>query len=119
MALLKQPGRDGDSSATSAKQQHVRRVLEVSTAVVGVIIGKGGITVRLLQLETGARVVIDVNDTEGAMRTITVSGPEPAVEDCVARIHNLIRVSQTLLMSALLATRAWRLFLSWLQYRPS
>lgn len=91
IALLKQPGRDAEGS--SSGKPHVRRVLEVSTAVVGVIIGKGGITIRLLQLETGTRVIIDFNDTGNAMRTITISGPVSAVEDCIARINNLIRVS--------------------------
>ena len=50
------------------------KIVDCPQAVVGRVIGKGGETIKLLQMQSGCRIQIDQNVPEGAPRKITVEG---------------------------------------------
>lgn len=85
--VLRQQSTDYPSSSITIE-------LSIPNAKVGVIIGKGGQTIRELQQQSGARIVISkMMDTtrEDNPRQVKITGPVPFVEKAYTLIHAKIR----------------------------
>jgi len=58
---------------------------------VGLIIGKGGETIKMLQEQTGAKItIIQENSEQADQKPLRISGPPDAVEDAKARVMELL-----------------------------
>eukprot|EP00041_Stephanoeca_diplocostata_P026157 m.698181 g.698181 ORF g.698181 m.698181 type:complete len:270 (-) comp22899_c1_seq8:1952-2761(-) len=67
----------------------ISKVVAIGDTKVGLIIGKGGITFRALQEETGCRITIPKAAEPGeSHRNITLVGTAAQVRDCEAKILN-------------------------------
>lgn len=85
--LVQQPATQYPSTSISIE-------LNIPNAKVGVIIGKGGQTIRELQQKSGARIVISKKmdmTKEDNPRMVTITGPPHFVETAHALIHAKIR----------------------------
>eukprot|EP00177_Eucheuma_denticulatum_P006568 GFKZ01011959.1.p1 GENE.GFKZ01011959.1~~GFKZ01011959.1.p1 ORF type:complete len:1063 (-),score=144.52 GFKZ01011959.1:1784-4846(-) len=87
-------GRLVERPVTSYPSNSISFQMKIPHAKVGVIIGKRGSTIRLLQQRSGARIVVSKKiDTskEDNPRAVTITGPEPFVENArrliVAKIN--------------------------------
>jgi rRNA processing protein Krr1/Pno1 len=65
----------------------VTTIVDCPQAVVGKVIGKGGETIKLLQMSSGCRIQIDQNYPEGMPRKITIQGPQAQVTNAIAMVH--------------------------------
>merc|ERR1719215_2094914 len=74
------PGRPGQD----------RKVITVSQALVGAVIGKGGETIKRLQQDTGVRIDVSKDDGDGDDRSITLEGSAAAIQDAEMEIDELI-----------------------------
>lgn len=77
-------GRLVQRPATNYPSNSISFEMKIPHAKVGIIIGKRGSTIRLLQQRSGARIVVSKKiDTtrEDNPRAVTITGPEPFVEN--------------------------------------
>jgi far upstream element-binding protein len=65
----------------------VSQIVECPVSVVGRVIGKGGETIKALQMQSGCKIQIDQNLPEGMPRKISVSGNAYAVAQAVNLIN--------------------------------
>eukprot|EP00180_Rhodochaete_pulchella_P002829 Plantae.Rhodophyta-Rhodochaete_pulchella.ctg444.p1 GENE.Plantae.Rhodophyta-Rhodochaete_pulchella.ctg444~~Plantae.Rhodophyta-Rhodochaete_pulchella.ctg444.p1 ORF type:complete len:401 (-),score=40.03 Plantae.Rhodophyta-Rhodochaete_pulchella.ctg444:1681-2727(-) len=80
----------GDGGALMYPSASITVVLSVSNDKVGLIIGKGGATIRELQQRSGARIVVakeEPSNKETNTRPVTVTGPARFVEAAKALIN--------------------------------
>jgi len=70
-----------------------KRVLSVPQAVVGLIVGKAGASIKAIQEETGAKVQIDQAGPEGQPRNVTITGTSQAVAKAKSRIEEMTGIS--------------------------
>lgn len=82
-------GRSRSRSRGDGRAPVERRVLQVPQEYVGMIIGKGGETVKALQKDTGAKIEVARFDAE-LERTVTLSGSLEAVEKAVRMIMDIV-----------------------------
>jgi rRNA processing protein Krr1/Pno1 len=61
----------------------------VPNAIIGLLIGKGGVTIKEIQQQSGCRVVID-KEPQGEDRNITLVGSVPGIEYCKNAIQDII-----------------------------
>lgn len=87
-------GRLVERPVTSYPSNSISFQMKIPHAKVGVIIGKRGSTIRLLQQRSGARIVVSKKidmSKEDNPRAVTITGPEPFVENArrliVAKIN--------------------------------
>merc|ERR1719493_435125 len=58
---------------------------------VGLIIGKGGETIKMLQEQTGAKIVIIQESNEHAeQKPLRISGPPEAIEEAKAKVMEIL-----------------------------
>ena len=69
-------------------------VLRCPHALVGLVIGRGGETIKSIKAQTGASIHIDQNFPENVDRVITVGGSKAAVDDARRRIMEVIRAAK-------------------------
>merc|ERR1719247_3773256 len=62
------------------------RTIHIPQELIGMLIGKGGETIRKISDDTGARIEINRDDREGADRKVLVSGMPAAIEKAVETI---------------------------------
>jgi len=88
----KMPAGSAYSPSTAvAGLNQTTQTLECEPGLVGRIIGRGGETIRDLQLRCGAKIQIDQNLPEGQPRKVMITGTEPAVTAGVALVQQLLR----------------------------
>jgi far upstream element-binding protein len=64
--------------------------LDIAQQMVGRVIGRGGETIKGLQVQSGAHITIDQNFPEGQPRKATVTGPTANVKRAIQMIQDLI-----------------------------
>jgi far upstream element-binding protein len=68
-------------------------VIPVPNDIVGLIIGKGGETIRQLQLDSGAKIQVAKKEVaETGMRNVFVEGPDDKYRKAKSMIDDIIRV---------------------------
>ena len=68
-------------------------VIPVPNDIVGLIIGKGGDTIRQLQVESGAKIQVAKKEvSETGMRNVFVEGPDDKYRRAKEMIDDIIRV---------------------------
>ena len=87
-------GRVVQRPATDYPSHSITFEMQIPHAKVGVIIGKKGSTIRMLQQKSGARIVVSKKidtSTEENLRPVLITGPKPFVETArrliVARVN--------------------------------
>ncbi|KAJ3362411.1 hypothetical protein HDU91_003421 [Kappamyces sp. JEL0680] len=65
--------------------------IQVPAARVGLIIGRGGETIRSLQDRTGSRINVDKGDDKGPSRTVVVIGTPPQIAMAQKEIEDIIQ----------------------------
>ena len=68
----------------------ITTVVDCPATVVGRVIGKGGESIKMLQMQSGCRIQIDQNFPEGAPRKISISGPAHMLETARAIVNEVI-----------------------------
>jgi len=67
-------------------------IMPVPDDIVGLIIGKGGETIRQLQLESGAKIQVAIKPVESTMmRNVFVEGPDDKYRRAKEMIDDIIR----------------------------
>ena len=70
-------------------------IIPVPNDIVGLVIGKGGETIRQLQLESGAKIQVAKKEgEETGMRNIFVEGPDDKYRKAKDLIDDIIRVQK-------------------------
>lgn len=70
-------------------------IVPVPNDIVGLIIGKGGETIRQLQLESGAKIQVAIKEVEATgMRNVFVEGPDDKYRKAKEMIDEVIRVQK-------------------------
>jgi len=87
---MQQPVGLGQPPQTMEAAQHTSTVINCPQNVVGRVIGRGGETIKNLQLRSGCHIQIDQNYPEGMPRKITVSGSILQVPQAVAMVNQKI-----------------------------
>ena len=78
--------------SSNPKSKAFEVVLEMAPIVVGWVIGKGGVKIRDLMEDSGAKVWIDQESMEvHEPRIVYVSGPKDCVEVAVSMIQNMVK----------------------------
>jgi far upstream element-binding protein len=68
-------------------------IIPVPDDIVGLIIGKGGETIRQLSTESGAKIQVAIKEvTETGMRNVFVEGPDDKYRKAKEMIDDIIRV---------------------------
>lgn len=68
-------------------------IIPVPNDIVGLIIGKGGETIRQLQLESGAKIQVAIKEVEATgMRNVFVEGPDDKYRKAKEMIDEIIRM---------------------------
>lgn len=83
--------RRGGMGEDEQEAEENAQVVDCPAGIVGRIIGKGGETIKALQLQSGAHISIDQDYPEGMPRKITVKGKKEKVERGVKLVNDLIR----------------------------
>merc|ERR1711865_757873 len=73
MMMQPQQGAAGGAGATTT-------TIQVPDGQVGAIVGKGGESIKQIQMQTGTRVQVSQRDDSGADRTVTITGEAGAVQ---------------------------------------
>jgi len=67
-------------------------IIPVPNDIVGLIIGKGGETIRQLQLESGAKIQVALKEVQATgMRNVFVEGPDDKYRKAKEMIDDIIR----------------------------
>ena len=70
-------------------------IIPVADDIVGLIIGKGGETIRQLQLESGAKIQVALKaNVETGMRNVFVEGPDDKYRKAKEMLDEIVRVQK-------------------------
>merc|ERR1719336_1914944 len=90
-----------DTLSRSRERQHEDRevrvsygsgpkVIHVAPELVGMLIGRGGETIKQVSRDTGARIEISKDDRDNCDRTVTISGGQDAIDKARDAINEVL-----------------------------
>mmetsp|Transcript_15878 Transcript_15878/g.39720 ORF Transcript_15878/g.39720 Transcript_15878/m.39720 type:complete len:1963 (+) Transcript_15878:175-6063(+) len=67
------------------------KVIHVPSELVGILIGRGGETIKAVSRDTGARIEVSKDEREGADRSVTISGRPEEISRASEAIEDILR----------------------------
>ncbi|KAL7749646.1 hypothetical protein RI367_004873 [Sorochytrium milnesiophthora] len=92
-------------SSASRASAGVSRTVEIPGKKMGVVIGRGGGNIKILEKQTGARLNVDHADKHAAFRRVFISGSASAVDSAEALIHRVCEEGDFILLDPESASR--------------